>query len=252
MWPVRVCTLMFILVAGASTVLAQHEFTPADIEAGRQQYANTCLRCHGPDGDLIKDADIGHGKFRRGSTDDDLARIIRNGIEGTPMAETNISAPNALTIVAYLRSMATAAGTIASGDAARGKTIFEGKGGCTSCHRVLGNGSRVGPDLSQIGGARRTLELQRSLVDPDAEIVPANRTLKVVTRDGATVTGRLLNQDSFTLQLLDSREQLRSFSKSNLREFSFVANSTMPSYKDKLSSQELADVVSYLASLKGL
>ncbi|HYR87697.1 MAG TPA: c-type cytochrome, partial [Terriglobia bacterium] len=196
--------------------------------------------------------DIGHGKFRRGSTDDDLARMIRNGIEGTPMAAINISEPNALTIVAYLRSMATAAGSIASGDAARGKIIFEGKGGCTSCHRVLGNGSRVGPDLSQIGGARRTLELQRSLVDPDAEIVPANRMLKVVARDGATVTGRLLNQDAFTLQMLDSREQLRSFSKSNLREFSFVANSTMPSYKDKLSSQELADVVSYLASLKGL
>jgi len=232
-------------------VFAQHEFTPADIEAGRQLYTNTCLRCHGPDGDLIKDADIGHGKFRRGSTDDDLVRVIRNGIEGTPMTSSNITEPNALIIVAYLRSMATAAGTIASGDAARGKTIFEGKGTCTSCHRVLGSGSRIGPDLSQIGGARRVVELQRSLVDPDAEIVPANRMLKLVTRDGATVTGRLLNQDAFTLQLLDSKEQLRSFSKSNLREFSFVANSAMPSYKDKLSSQELADLVSYLASLKG-
>jgi putative heme-binding domain-containing protein len=243
---------MFILVAGAGALFAQHEFTPADIEAGRQQYATNCLRCHGPDGDILKDADIGHGRFRRGSTDDDLVRIIRDGIPGTPMASSNISEPNALTIVAYLRNMAAASGTVAPGDAARGKTIFEGKGGCTSCHRVIGNGSRVGPDLSQIGGARRAVELQRSLVDPDAEIVPANRMLKLVTRDGAAVTGRLLNQDAFTLQLLDSREQLRSFSKSNLREFSFVTNSSMPSYKDKLSSQELADVVSYLASLRGL
>ena len=170
-------------------------------------------------------------------------------------AANNISEPNAATIVAYLRSMAASAASTAAlptGIAARGKTVFEGKGGCTACHRVGDTGSRTGPDLSQIGAARRVIEIQRSIVEPDAEVVPANRSFRLVTRDGATVTGRLLNQDSFTIQLLDSKEQLRSFSKSNLREYAFVNNSPMPSYRDKLSAQELADVVSYLASLKGL
>jgi len=73
-----------------------------------------------------------------------------------------------------------------------------------------------------------------------------------VTREGTTLTGRLLNQDSFTLQLLDAKdEKLKSLSKSNLREFTFVDKSQMPSYKDKFSTQELADLISYLGSLKG-
>jgi mono/diheme cytochrome c family protein len=53
------------------------------------------------------------------------------------------------------------------------------------------------------------------------------------------------------VQLLDSTEHLASFRKSDLREYAFVPNSPMPSYKDKLSSQELADVISYLSSLRG-
>src|SRR5262249_55502879 len=147
---------------------------------------------------------------------DDLVRLIQNGIPNTTMtAMTNISEPNAKTIVAYLHSMASTAAALdalPSGDAARGKTVFEGKGTCTSCHRVGEGGSRVGPDLTLIGALRRSVELHRSIVDPDAEIMPTNRFIKLVTREGATVTGRLLNQDSFTIQLLDAKdEKLRSF-----------------------------------------
>ena len=138
-------------------------------------------------------------------------------------------------------------------NAARGKTLFESsKGTCVSCHRVGDTGSRVGPYLSQIGALRRSVELHRSILEPDSEIIPANRFFKVVTKDGATIMGRLLNQDSFTVQVLDSKdEKLKSFSKSNLREYAFADKSPMPSYKDKLSTQELADVISYLGSLKG-
>ena len=86
--------------------------------------------------------------------------------------------------------------------------------------------------------------------EPPAEVRPNNRFIRAVTQNGTTITGRLLNQDTFTVQLLDSKEQLVSLSKSNLREFSFVTNSPMPSYQDKLASQDVADLVSYLASLK--
>jgi putative heme-binding domain-containing protein len=251
----RVCLLMSILVAGTMSAYAQHEYTESEIEAGRQQYATNCLRCHGPDGDNVANADIGHGKFRRGSTDVELVRLIRNGIPNTVMAETNISEPNAQAIAAYLRSMAASAAAAAAlppGDPARGRTLFDGKGECATCHRVGDHGSRTGPDLTIIGTLRRSVELHRSLIEPDAEVIPANRFLKVVTRDGATLTGRLLNQDSFTIQVLDVKdEKLKSFSKSNLRSYTFVDKSPMPSYKDKLSSQELSDVISYLASLKG-
>jgi putative heme-binding domain-containing protein len=256
MWPSRAAILILVLAVSALPVFGQHEPTQSEIEAGRQQYAANCTRCHGPDGDTIANADIGHGKFRRASTDDDLVREIRNGIPNTAMAAmNNITEPNAKTIVAYLRSMASTATAVASlppGNAARGKGIFEDKGGCSKCHRVGDSGSRVGPDLSLIGIQRRTVELHKSLIDPDAEIIPANRFVKVVTKEGETVTGRILNQDSFTIQLLDSKdEKLKSFVKSNLKEYAFVDKSPMPSYKDKLNNQELADLIGYLSSLKG-
>ena len=91
----------------------------------------------------------------------------------------------------------------------------------------------------------------RSLIEPDAEILPQNRFYRVVTRGGQTVTGRLLNLDTFTVQLMDSNEQMRSFLKSNLKEFGFMDKSPMPSYQGKLSAGELADVLAYLVSLKG-
>ena len=256
MWPIRVFLLISILAAGSVLAFAQHEYTQSEVETGRQQYAANCTRCHGPDGDNVANADIGHGKFRRASADNELVGLIRNGIPNTTMAAmNNMSEPNAQAIVAYLRSMAITAAAVAAlppGNIARGKTLFDSKGACGTCHRVADTGSRVGPDLTQIGALRRSVELHRSLLEPDAEIIPANRFFKVVTREGATISGRLLNQDSFTIQLLDSKdEKLKSFAKSNLREYTFVSNSPMPSYKDKLSTQELSDLISYLSSLKG-
>jgi len=117
---------------------------------------------------------------------------------------------------------------------------------------VNGNGSRVGPDLSDIGALRRTVEIERSLLEPNEEILPQNRSYRAVTKQGETITGRLLNVDTFTVQILDSKERLVSLQRSDLRESGFVNNSPMPSYRDKLSSQELADIVTYLATLKGL
>jgi len=70
--------------------------------------------------------------------------------------------------------------------------------------------------------------------------------------DGATVTGRILNQDIFSIQLLDSNDRLRSFQKSNLREYNFIQTPPMPSYRDRLTPQELTDLIAYLATLKGV
>ena len=136
--------------------------------------------------------------------------------------------------------------------AGRGKAIYEGKGGCANCHRVGTEGSRTGPSLSDIGSQRRAVELEQSLVNPDAEVLPQNRYYRVTTKAGETVTGRLLNIDTFTLQLIDAKGTLRSFQKADLQSSAFVEKSPMPSYKDKLSQQELADLVAYLVSLKGI
>jgi len=250
---IRACSL--ILMAGA--MYAQHSYTPADVEDGGRLFRGNCVGCHGANGDLVPGVDLAHGKFRRAATDDDLARIIRTGIPGTPMPPGNYTEFQASTIVAYLRSLAnTGTGSGLAGDPARGKVLFTGKGACTSCHRVATVGSRLGPDLSDIGTLRNAASLERSLLDPDAEVLEQNRFYRVVTkdgtRDGTAVTGRLLNRDTFSVQLMDSKEQIRSFLISNLRAHGFVDKSPMPSYKDKLTPQEIADVVSYMGTLKGI
>lgn len=239
------CILHFALPANA-----QHE-TASDIEDGGRVYRQGCANCHGPDGGEIPGVDLGRNMFKTAKTDDDLMRVIQKGVPGTPMPATNMNDEQAKRVVAYLRSMAaTNTGGAVTGDATRGKVLVEGKGGCLSCHRVNGVGSRVGPDLSRVGQSRRSIDLTRSLVDPAAEVLPTGRFYRVITKDGATVTGRLMNIDTFTVQMMDSKERLRSFTKTNLKEFGFI-QTPMPSFKSTLSSQELADVVSYLASLKG-
>jgi putative heme-binding domain-containing protein len=242
--------LPFVL---ASALFAQHGYTQFDIENGRIQYQNNCITCHGPNGDSQPGVDLGHGKFRRATADDEIVSIITHGIPGTGMPPGNFTDSQAFTIVAYLRSMAAVSNVVATtGDPVRGKQIFDGKGQCLTCHRVRTTGSRVGPDLTEIGMMRRTAELQLSLTDPDAEVLPANRYYRVVTRGGQTVTGRLLNEDTFSIQLLDTTEKLRTFKVADLREHAFIPRSNMPSYKDKLTADELSDLIGYLTSLKGL
>ncbi len=166
---IRACSP--IVIAGA--LYAQHSYTPADVEDGGRLFRGNCVGCHGADGDLVPGVDLGHGKFRRASTDDDLVKIIRSGIAGTPMPPGNYTEFQASTIVAYLRSMAsTGRGSGLAGDPARGKVLFTGKGACTSCHRVGTVGSRLGPDLTDIGTPRNAASLERSLLDPDAESPP--------------------------------------------------------------------------------
>ena len=241
------------LLTPAGVLLAQHGYTPSDVESGGRLYRVNCSACHGPNGDLQPGVDLGHGKFKRANSDEEIAAIITHGIPGTAMPPGNFSDSQALTIVAYLRSLAASANVSATaGDPARGKQIFEGKGQCLSCHRIRTSGSRVGPDLTDIGMLRRTAELQKALIDPGADTVAANRFYRVVTRDGQTVTGRLLNEDTFSIQMIDTSEKLRSFKIADLREHAFETQSPMPSYKDKLTPEEISDLVGYLTSLKGL
>jgi putative heme-binding domain-containing protein len=230
---------------------AQHA-TAFDIENGARAYQTSCAACHGPDGNLIAGIDFGRGVFRRPLADDEITRIILSGIPNTPMPPmAGMAQEQAVQIVAYLRSLPAAATDVVSvGDAARGREIVTRSGDCLECHRVGNAGSRVGPDLSRIGLDRRAAELMSSLVDPDAEVQPAQRFYKVTPKRGEPVTGRLLNHDTYTVQLLDADGGLRSFVKANLSDFGFV-ESPMPSYRDTLDERALADIVSYLVSLRG-
>ena len=244
------CATAVIAVGLSARASAQHA-TAFDIEDGKRVFQTSCANCHGPDGNLIAGIDFGRGVFRRPFTNDELAATIVGGIPNTPMpANPGMSTEQALRIVDYLRSMSEGRAAPANGDARRGRTLFEGKGECTDCHAVHGVGSRVGPDLTHIGAVRRAAELERSLLDPKAEVQPENRFYKVTPKNGKPVKGRLLNRDTFTVQLLDTDEHLRSFRIADLSQHGFD-ETPMPAAIKKLTSQQIADVVTYLSSLRG-
>jgi putative heme-binding domain-containing protein len=228
-------------------------YAPADIRYGAQIYAAQCSACHGANGTQIGGVDLGGGALRRASSDQDLRGVLANGIPGTAMPPFRFDPSEVTAIVAYIRNMRnfdTHAGNM--GDANRGRAWFEGAGGCMNCHRVNGKGPRVAPDLSEIGALRSADFLQRTLLDPNGMMLPMNRTVRAVTKDGKTIAGRRLNEDTYSVQLIDGQEHLVSLDKVDLREYTVVTTSTMPSYKDKLSGQEMADLVAYLLTLKGL
>ncbi len=241
-----------VLLLASALSAQEHSYTQGDIENGARLYQSSCAGCHGPNGDMVPGIELQRGRFRRATSDTEIMRIIQLGIPGTTMPPSSFTEAQAGTIVAFLRSSAPEGGTrVVRGTTGGGRALFEGKARCATCHRVNGVGPRVAPDLSDIGAIRPARELEQKLIDPNALVRPANRSIEIVMKDGTKLTGHLLNQDTFSIQLLDASERLRSVAKADLRDYTYVKNSPMPSYRDTLTADELRDLVTYLVSLKG-
>ncbi len=222
-----------------------------DLESGRRLWAANCAVCHGEQGKGGRGPDLTSGKFRHGGTDDDLYRAMKNGIPGTEMPGFPLSGLESMQLLSYLRALGRAAlPSPGSGDAARGQALFA-SGQCAGCHRVRNVGARTAPDLSDVGARLAPADLLASLVRPDERAQPEYWYVRAVTRDGRTITGRRLNEDSYSVQLIDSQDRLVGLVKEELREYQLIKKSPMPSYEDKWSREQLSDVVAYLASLKG-
>jgi len=229
------------------------QYDRADIETGSRLYANQCVACHGPNGDMINGIDLRRGLFKTAVSDDDLTRVLTTGRPDAGMPAFGLLQPREMIgLVAFIRAGFDASASVKLGDASRGQALFSGKAACASCHRVNGRGPRLASDLSEIGAIRTPASLQRTLLDPARSLIPANRSVAAVTRDGKQIRGRRLNEDTYTIQLIDEEEHLISLTKSDLRSLQIVATSAMPSYEKTLSADEISDIVAYLRTLKGL
>jgi putative heme-binding domain-containing protein len=242
-----------LLIACVPASVAAQTYAPADVQYGARLYGQQCTVCHGATGDVVAGVDLRANRFKSAATDGDLRNVISNGVPGTGMPPFKFEPPELTAIIAYLRNMRDFdSKTTLIGDPAQGKLVYEGKGGCGSCHRIDGKGPRVAPDLSDIGAIRTPDALRRAIVEPEMEMRYGNRAVRAVTRDGKVINGRRLNEDTFTVQLIDEQERLVSLTKAELREYGLLRRTAMPSYRDKLSANELADLLAYLLTRKGL
>src|SRR5262249_1390850 len=143
-------------VAGAGRLPAVQDhpgqYSQAEIDTGTRLYNAQCAQCHGLAGDMVAGIDLRLGRFRRVTSDEDLTRTITNGVSGAGMPPFAMQPPELAGIIAYIRAGFDPLGTsIKVGDTPRGRLIFEGKGNCLECHRVNNTGSRLAPNLSDIG-----------------------------------------------------------------------------------------------------
>ena len=228
-------------------------YSQADIQVGLGVYSGTCIVCHGPNGDLVPGVTLRAGQYERAPLDEDLRELILTGIPGTAMPPGEYSEAELTGLVAYLRSMSELdPGDVVLGDADRGQALYAGKGDCARCHRINGQGSRLGPDLSDVGATRTAGLVESALLDPTGSMFPINRPVRLVTSDGTAYAGRRINEDTYTVQILDQDERLRSLEKSELTEFTVLSESSMPAYGELLTAEEISDLVAYLLSLRGL
>jgi len=246
---------LVVFAAAPEPAVAQvedHQYSTEDIQTGSRLYGAQCALCHGQNGDGVVGVNLARQQFRRASSDDDIRNTITTGVGAAGMPPFRLPPAELDGLVAFIRSGFDRNATpFKVGDAGRGKAVYDSKGACASCHRVAGKGPRTAPDLSDVGAIRQPAAIQRSLLEPSRAMLPINRPLRIVTRDGRTIRGRRVNEDTATVQLIDEGERLVSLSKSDIREFELGTASGMPSFAGKLTDEEVADLLAYLLSLKG-
>lgn len=250
--PTRRLLLILLACAVAPASAQDHSYSSADIEAGVRLYGAQCALCHGPNGDMVNGVDLRRGRFRRAVTDEDLAKVMASGAPGG-MPSFSFSTAETTALIALIRAGFDPTGTaVKVGNIERGRTVYAGKGACGTCHRVQGAGPRTAPDLSDIGALRTPAALQRSLLDPNVAMLPINRPLRIDTADGRTIRGRRLNEDTYSVQLIDESERLVSVLKSDIKTMELGKTSPMPPVANTLTADEVADLLAYLLSLRGV
>ena len=220
-----------------------------DVEVGGELFASRCSVCHGADGRGDRGPDLTREVYRHGNSDRAIFMNILSGIPNTGMPSVRLSDKEMWQIVAFVRSLRAPAEMAETGDPDAGRELYA-RHDCGRCHFVNGEGGRLGPELSTIGWSRPPVHLRASIVDPGGDIEDDYRQVRVVGAGGSPTAGVLLNEDSYSIQLLDMAGRLRSFMKSDIDDIERPEVSLMPSFAGRLDDPELDDLVAYLSSLR--
>jgi cytochrome c oxidase cbb3-type subunit 3 len=251
---------MAIAIAVPARVGAQNT---TDVDDGRRLFQGMCVECHGIGGTGGEAPSLNRPRLQHASDDASLANVIANGIPNTAMPRIRRFTEGELRqLVAYVRSIGKAPQDRVQGDAKRGAAIYKNLA-CSSCHIVAGEGGNLGPDLTDIGFLRGAAYLREAVVAPDSSLPRGTLSVlsrgyaeylpvRIVTRQGNEVRGIRVNEDAFTIQVRDAAGRFYSLRKADVEQLDKPAGkSMMPSFASRVTAPELADLVAYLASLRG-
>ena len=268
-----IATLALSLMMGVSALsIAAQGKNPYAGEAkvaklGEFEFRANCAFCHGLGAHGGgRGPDLTRTPKKHGDADAEIFNTINNGVPGTAMP------PNGATqqgvgmteeeiwqVVTYIRSVEKKPRTII-GDAKHGRELFYGNSGCSTCHMFDGKGGRLGPDLTAAGTSRSTEYLAESMRNPSRRLAQGiseamkefsveYETVDAVTEGGTNLRGTLLNEDSFTIQFMDTRERVHSLDKASLKSLRKSRDSLMPAYDEKvLPEKDLQDLLAFLVS----
>jgi cytochrome c oxidase cbb3-type subunit III len=223
---------------------------PVAIAAGSKLFTNSCAGCHGPRGEGGRGPNLRKSIMWHSLDEQELFTTIQKGVPGADMPATNLPEEQIWQLAAFVRALsAPAIESKPQGDASAGEALFWGKANCGNCHRVLGRGGMLGPDLSNVGAQRPVDQIREAIVDPDADGFRGYEGVTALTKDGKTITGVARARTNYSLVILDKTGTLHTLTTNDLREVKFSEHSPMPSYKERLSRDELNNLIAYLSGL---
>ena len=267
----RMWVVGLVFLGCVTTAVSQNPLSadPKAAKAGEYEFRINCALCHGLGArGGGRGPDLTRAQKKHAHSDEEMFQIISSGISGTAMPANGTNGQGVgmtdeeiRQIIAYIRSQEVKTTAKTTGDATHGKELFYGDGNCGTCHMVAGKGGRMGPDLTDVGGSRTREALVDSIRNPSRrlawglteatkEFPHEYESVIVVTADGKQIKGVTLNEDSFTVQIMDSDEHIHLLEKDSLKSFKKSRDSTMPKYNtDVLSDKDVEDIVAFLASV---
>ena len=231
---------------------------PDSALAGKTMFEASCVRCHGMDASGLSGPSLKRPQLSHATDLESFTKVVITGISGTGMPGhwdlTDTDCAHLYAYISYLRKqgMETPAGDTAAGRLVYNKSI------CISCHVYNGEGTSIGPELSNIGASRSPSYLRQALIDPGAALPESTDLVngygfslylpvKIVTKEGKEITGLRVNEDTYTIQVKDLSNNYYSFDKDDLASLEKVYHtSLMPSFKNTLTDEEIENLVAFL------
>jgi cytochrome c oxidase cbb3-type subunit 3 len=246
-----VCSSLILL--GGMFVFGQDEQRNGLTQGqGEQLFGSNCAYCHGADGKGGRGPAIATMPKVIALTDEDLIGIVHKGEadQGMP-GFPDLGDQGTKAVVQYLRTLqgVTGAATPAkiAGDPNAGRQLFFGKGHCSTCHMIGGQGGFMAPELNAYGKNHTGEETMQAIVNPDADLGPTSRVAEVRTKTGESLTGVVRAEDNINLTLQTADGRYHFLLRSSLSRVNYTDHSLMPqNYGTRLTSRELDDLVAFL------